>query len=181
MTVQVGFHQLDDAFVHLFTEAVDELDAVVVVGVVAGGDHDAAVKPVGTGHIGHGGGGGHVEQVGIRPGGNQSAHQGVFKHVAGAAGVLADDNPGRIVTAGPALQLAVVPAQKTAHLISVVSSQTAVGLPPEAVGSKIFTHEKTPFEIKARTKPVRRIDKLVFKNTCCHCEPVRTLVWQSPG
>ena len=26
----------------------------------------------------------------------------------------------------------------------------------------------------------RRSDQLVFVRSCCHCEPVRTLVWQSP-
>ena len=145
LAVQVGLHQGDDAFVHLLAEAVDELDAVVVIGVVAGGDHDAAVKALGPDHIGHGGGGGDVEQVGVRAGGHQAAHQAVLKHIAGPAGILADDDPGRTVGPAAALQLGIVPAQETPHLIGVVGGQIAVGLSPEAIGSKVFSHGNSPF------------------------------------
>ena len=138
--VQISLHQPNDGFIHLLPGAVNELDAVVVVGVVAGGDHNAAVKILGAHHVGHGGRGGNVEQVGIRPGGNQAAHQRVFKHIAGAPGVLADDDFRRFVRPGAVLQLGVVPAQEAAHLEGVVSSQGAVGLPTEAVGSKVFSH-----------------------------------------
>ena len=140
IAVQIRLHQTDDAFVHLLAEVVDELDAVVVVGVVAGGDHDAAVEALGTDNEGHAGGGGNVEQIGVCAGGNQTAHQAVLEHVARPAGILADDDSGGAVGAGAALQLGVVPAEKTTDLEGVVSGKIAVGFSTEAVGSKIFAH-----------------------------------------
>ena len=138
LAVEIGFDQGDDALIHLLAEGIDELDAVVVVGVVGGGDHDAAVEILGPGHISHGGGGGHVEQVGIRAGGHQTAHQGVLEHVAGAAGVLADDDPGRTVGTAAALQLGVVPAQEAPHLPGMVRGKRAVRFAPKSVGTEIF-------------------------------------------
>ena len=86
-----------------------------------------------------------MEQVGIRTGGHQAAHQTVFKHVAGPAGVLADDDPGRLIKTGTAFQLAVVPAQETANLKGMVSGQIYIGFSAEAIGSKIFTHREGSF------------------------------------
>ena len=61
LSVQIGFDQGDNTLLHLFAEAVDELDAVVIVGIVAGGDHNAAVKALRPDHKGHRGGGGNVK------------------------------------------------------------------------------------------------------------------------
>ena len=140
LAVQIGFDQGDHALVHLLAQGIQELDAVVVIGIVGGGDHDAAVEILGPGHIGHGGGGGDVEQVGVRAGGHQTAHQGVLEHVAGAAGVLADDDPGGTLLALPAAELGEVPAQEAAHLKSVVRGQIHIGFPTEAVSTEIFSH-----------------------------------------
>ena len=63
LAVEIGLDEGDDTLVHLLAEGVDELDAVVGVGVVGGGDHDAAVEILGPGHEGDGGGGGDVQQV----------------------------------------------------------------------------------------------------------------------
>src|SRR5699024_5283446 len=60
--VQVILHQLQGLLVHLFTTVVDELDAVVIVGIVAGRDHDAAVKVVHPGDVSYAGSGGDVQQ-----------------------------------------------------------------------------------------------------------------------
>ena len=140
LAVQVGFDQGDGIFVHLFAGAVEELDAVVIVGVVAGGDHDAAVEFIHSGHVGDRGGGGHVEQVGVRAGCHHAAHQGILEHVAGSSGILADDDAGRLLLAVHPSQLAVVPAQEAADLIGVIGGQSHICFPAEAVCSKIFTH-----------------------------------------
>ena len=42
--VEVSLNQEQRFFVHFLAVAVNELDAVVIVRVVAGGDHDAAVE-----------------------------------------------------------------------------------------------------------------------------------------
>ena len=91
--VQIGFDLVDDALLHLLPFAVEQLDAVVVEGVVAGGDHDAAVEPFRPGDIGHAGSGGHVEQVSVGARGGHAGGQGVLQHIAGTAGILADDDP----------------------------------------------------------------------------------------
>ena len=144
LAVQVQLHQFDGLFIHLFTVAVNELDTVVVVGIVAGGDHNTAVKFIHPGHIGHRGGGGHVKQIRIGTGGSKTCHQSILKHIAGAAGILADNHSGRLRILGPALQFPIVPAQKTSHLKSMVRSEIHIGFAAEAVSSKILAHRNTP-------------------------------------
>ena len=86
-----------------------------------------------------------MEQVGIRAGGHETADQGVLKHVAGAPGVLANDDPGRAFLPLPAAELGEVPAQEAADLEGVVGGEGQIGFPAEAVGSEIFAHKlKTP-------------------------------------
>ena len=120
--------------------SIEQLNAVIIEWIMAGRDHHATVKLIHFGDIGHGRGGGNVQQVSICAGGYKTADQRVFKHIAGAAGILADDDPGRLVGAGSALDLAVVPAQEAAHLKSVVRSQIHIGFPTEAVSAEILSH-----------------------------------------
>ena len=47
----------------VYKRQVDDLDAVVVKWVVAGRNHNSAVKSLGAHHIGHAGGGGDMEQI----------------------------------------------------------------------------------------------------------------------
>ena len=94
-----------------------------------------------------------MEQIGIGTGSHQAAHQAILKHIAGAAGILADDNAGRLVGTGTMLQLAIVPAQETTNLKSMVCGQIAVGLSAEAVRSKIFTHKFLLYWCLATTTP----------------------------
>ena len=63
-----------------------------------------------------------MEQISIRAGRYQTADQAVFKHVAGAAGILADDDSGRTVCAGTPFQLGIIPAQETTDFKRMVSS-----------------------------------------------------------
>ena len=130
--VQIGLDALQQALLHFLPVAVDELDPVVMIGVVAGGDHDAAVKVVRTGDVGHAGGAGHMQQISVRPGGGEAGAEGRLIHVAGATGVLADDHLGFVI-------LAIVPAQVAADLEGMVHGQVLIGFPAEAVSSEIFT------------------------------------------
>ncbi len=138
--VQVVLDQFDGVLAHLLAVAVQQLYAVVVEGVVGRRDHDAAVELVGVGDPGHAGRGGDVEHVGVRAAGRQARDQRVFKHVAGTAGVLADDDLRVLPVAGKAPLLGIVPAQEAPHLVGMVRRQCNVGLPPEAVGAEIFAH-----------------------------------------
>ena len=81
-----------------------------------------------------------MQQVGIRTGSGQARHQAVLEHVAGAAGVLANDDAGRLIVAVALPQCIIIPAQKTAHLVCVVGGQIHTGLATEAVCTKIFSH-----------------------------------------
>ena len=56
-----------------------------------------------------------MEQISIRAAGDQAANQAILKHIAGAPGVFADNDPGRLIAAAAALQLGIIPSQKAAH------------------------------------------------------------------
>ena len=135
LAVDVLLDLEDGLLVHLLAAAAQELDAVVVVGVVGGGDHDAAVEVVHAGDPGHGGGGGHVHDIGVRAGGHEARAQRVLEHVGGAAGVLADDDPGLL-----AQTRAVVPAEEAADLDGVLIAQALVRLAAKAVRAEVFAH-----------------------------------------
>ncbi len=140
LSVQVVLNIADGGLVHLLAVAVEKLDTVVVIRIVAGGDHDAAVEILCPGHIADGGGRGHMEQIGIGAGGRDAAHQAVFKHIAGPAGILADDDAGRGLLALLSAELPVIPAQKTADLVGVLSLEVHIGLAPESICAEIPAH-----------------------------------------
>ena len=105
-------------------------------GVVAGRNHDAAVKLVHLGDVRHAGRGGDVHQAGVRTGGRDAGGQGALKHIAGPAGVFSDHDLALVVPA-------VVPAQEAAHLKSVVHGEGHVGLAAKTVRTKIFRHSRS--------------------------------------
>ena len=131
ITVEVGLNLVEDALLHLLTLAVEELDAVVVVGVVAGAYHNAAVEVVHTRYVAHAGRGGDVQQVGVRAGAGEPRGERALEHVARTAGVLAYDYLGLVLAA-------VVPADETPNLEGVLGGQIHIGFTTEAVGSKVF-------------------------------------------
>ena len=53
--VDVVLDLADRLLIHLLSAAVKQLDAVIVVGVVGSRDHDAAVKVIHPGDVGHAG------------------------------------------------------------------------------------------------------------------------------
>ena len=90
--IQKRLGALDHRVLHLFALGVDKLEPVIPIGIVAGADHHAAVKALGAGHIGHAGRGGDVQQVSVRAGGGKPCAQRILQHIAGGAGILADDH-----------------------------------------------------------------------------------------
>ena len=140
LAVDIVLYQQQDFFGHLFAVAVDQLDAVIVIGVVTGRDHDATVKVIHTGDVGHRRGGRDMKQVSICTGSGQASNQTILEHIRAAAGILADDDAGRLVVAVTLTQSVIIPAQKTAYLVGMVSSQSNSSLPTEAISSKILSH-----------------------------------------
>ena len=131
-----------DLFLHsrldLLPHAIDDLDPVVIEWIVAGRDHDPAVKVLRAHHIRDTGRGGHMEQKRIRPGSRDPRRQRVLEHIAAPPGVLSDGD----------LRLfafAVVPSQETSHTECMFGSQDHIRLPAETVRTKIFSHRTAPF------------------------------------
>ena len=109
LTLNIIFNQQQCLFWHLLTVAVDQLDTVIVVRIVAGGNHDTAVKVIHTGNISHRRGRSDMEQIGICTGSGQTSDQTVFEHIGAAARILADDDTSRVVIAVALTQRIVIP------------------------------------------------------------------------
>ena len=120
LAVNVVLHEQQSLFRHLFTVAVDQLDAVVVVGVVAGRDHDAAVEVIHTGDVGYGRGCGDMEQISICTGRRQTSHQTIFKHIRATACILADNDTGRLIISVALTESIIVPAEETTYFVGVI-------------------------------------------------------------
>ncbi len=91
---QVAVQHALDAHFDLVGELVavrsEKLDAVVLKGVVGGRDHHAEVGAQRPRQHGHGRRRYGAEQEDVHAGGAKTGHEGVFDHVAGQAGILAD-------------------------------------------------------------------------------------------
>ena len=105
---------------------------------MGGGDHDATVEAAVHCLVRDAGRGDHVQHVGVRTTGNQPAHQGRLKHVAGAACVLADDDAGLAL-----LARTVVPPHEAADLEGMLDVEPLVGPPSKAVGAEVL-HPSPP-------------------------------------
>ena len=133
IAVEIGLDAVQQALFHLVAVGIDELDSVVVIGVVAGGDHNAAVEIVRPSDIGHARRTGDMQQIGIGTGSGKTGTQRGLEHVARAAGVLADHDLGFVI-------LSVVPAEIAADLKGVIDGQVLVGLSAKSVSSEILPH-----------------------------------------
>ena len=142
--VDVVLHQQQGLLGHLLTVAIDQLDTVIIVRVVAGRDHDAAIKVVHAGNISYRRRSSDVQQVSVCSGGGQSCDQTVLEHIGAAAGVFADYNACRLVVAIALAEHIVIPAQKATNLVGMVGSQINTSFTTEAIGPKILSHSCLP-------------------------------------
>ena len=133
IAVEIGLDTVQEALFHLVAVGIDELDSVVVIGVVAGGDHDAAVEIVDARDIGNAGRGGNMEHIGVRAGSRDAGDQGMLQHIAGSTGVLADDHAGLVIPT-------VIPADEPSDLIGMLYGQDLVDLAAKTIRSEIFSH-----------------------------------------
>lgn len=127
----------------------EELDAVVLVRIVRGADHDTGGQAQRARQVGHGRRRDGPGQQHVDTGGRQAGFQGGFQHVAGNAGVLADHDLGP-VAAAPAGVLAMFARQHPAGGIAQTQREggvdhRAADFAAHAVGTKIFalTHVGT--------------------------------------
>ena len=140
LAVDVVLHQQQRLFGHFLAVAVDQLDTIIVVGVVAGRDHDAAIEIVHAGNVSHRRRSSDVQQVGVCAGSGQASDKTIFKHIGAAAGVLADNNTGRLAVAVALAEHIIIPAKEAANLVGVVGSQINTSFTTEAISSKVLSH-----------------------------------------
>ena len=77
----------------------EQLDAVVLIGIVRGRDHDAEIAAHGARQHGDRGRRHRAEQQDIHADRGEAGHERVFDHVAGEPRVLADDDPVAVIAA----------------------------------------------------------------------------------
>ena len=133
LAIDVVLDELQYVLVHLKTVAIDELNAVIAKRVVARADHDAAIEAAFHGLMRYTRCGDHVQHIGVRTARDQATHQRRLEHITRATRVLTHDDARLALAVG-----AVIPAHKTANLISVLYRQPNVSLTAKAVGAKVL-------------------------------------------
>ena len=118
--INIVLHQQQGLLGHFFTVTVYQFDSVVVVWIVAGGNHDAAVEVIHARNVSHRRCGGDVEQISICTGSRQASHQTIFKHIGAAARILTNDDTSRIGVTIALTQCIIIPAQKTTYFVGMV-------------------------------------------------------------
>ena len=143
---QQGLDLVLDGVLELVAAAGEELDAVVLEGVVRGGDHDAQVDVLSGGQVGDGRGGKDADTGDVDAGGGQTRTNGVVEKFAAGARVAPDDGaraPGAGVVGGRVLS-----GQDAgcglAELDCEGRREQIVGQAPHPVGAEESCHERIP-------------------------------------
>ena len=118
--VNVILHQQQSLLRHFFAVAVDQLNTVVIVWIVAGRDHDATVEIIHTSDVSYGRSRGDMEQISICTRSGQASDQAVLKHIGTAASILADNDTSRVSVTVALTQSVIIPTQKAPHLVGMV-------------------------------------------------------------
>ena len=87
-------HPLLHGVRQLIALGVEHLDAVILIGIMAGGDDHTGIRSVVAHQIRHCGGRDHTQQLHIRAHAAQASGQGRFQHIRGNAGVLTNGDEG---------------------------------------------------------------------------------------
>ena len=96
LSINVILHLQQSFLRHFFTVAVDQLDVIIIVRIVVGGNHDTTVEVIHTGDVSYRRSDSNMIQVSICTGSNQASDQDVLKHTEAAIGILANDDTSRI-------------------------------------------------------------------------------------
>ena len=121
----------------LVAGAGKNLDAVEFHRVVGGRDDNTGIRVVFLDQIGHSGGGQHAQALHVRAHAAQAGGQGRFQHIAGLAGILADEDAGAV--AGAARQDS---SSAAADLHGHLTGQVRARHTADAIRSKIFSHNQ---------------------------------------
>ena len=145
----VGFDLVLDLIGQFVAVALEDLDAVELHRIVGGRDHDAGIGIVLAHQIGHSGRWQNAQTFHIRTHAAQTGGQGCFQHITRLAGVLADQDARTV--AGAAGQHR---SSAAADLHCQLTGQVCACNTAHTIGSKIFSHNKTPLSIERRTLSV---------------------------
>ena len=116
----------------------ENLNAVILKGVVGGGNHHPRVRLVLLHQIGHCRGGHHAQSHYAGPNAAKPGGHGILQHIRGEPGVLADENPG--VPVGFICQHL---CRRPAQLGGQLAGQVLVGNASDSVCSKKPSHKNT--------------------------------------
>lgn len=130
--LQCSFHFCGN----LVSVSIHDLDSIVIIRIVAGRNHNAAVEIFCTDYICHTRCGSNMQQECICSGCRNTGNQCILKHVTAATCVLSDNDPSPVI-------LVVIPAQVTSNFICMIRSQYFICLTAKTVCSKIFSHIST--------------------------------------
>ena len=136
-TVEVILDFLYDIIAELLAVSIDDLDAVIIVRIMGGGDHHATVEVLRAGHISDGRSCRHMQKVSICTGRSDTCGDCIFKHIAGTSRILTDDDAAVLAVF---LLLSIVPSEELAYTEGTVRCQIDIGLTTVTIGSKIFSH-----------------------------------------
>ena len=131
----LGLHPFLQCVGELVAPAVEDLDAVVLKGVVAGGDDHARVRLHLDGEVGHRRGGDGAQGHHVAARGGDAGDQRALQHVRGYAGVHADGDERR-----RALLLCQYQRHRLPYPVRQLRRQVLAYDPTNAVRSKKLTH-----------------------------------------
>ena len=134
VTVDVVLNGGFQSGVDLHAFAVDDLDAVVVIGIVRGGDHDAAAELLVSDQVDQLRRRADAQQPGIGAQGGNAGGKRAFKHTAGKAGIPSDQDAAA----------AEILAQILADAVSHVDGKILIGAASDAVRTEMYSHLTAP-------------------------------------
>ena len=147
LAIQEVLNARNGCIVHLLTIAVDELNTVVVIRIVACRNHDTAIKAVTLRDVGHGGSSRYVQEVSICTRRGYPCREGVFQHVRRATRVLT--NYDATATIGGAE----IPTEEAPYLEGMFRREPYICFTTKAVCSEIFSHKKKGERRKEKGDP----------------------------
>ncbi len=133
LPIQIRLNLLLDCRLKLVALPVYHLNPVIIIRIMACRNHNAAIKILAAHHVGNTWCRGHMEQIYVRPARGKTRRERVLKHIAGAAGILANHHLCLML-------LPVIPSQKPAHLKRLLHFKIYISLSPKTIRPKIFAH-----------------------------------------
>ncbi len=92
-SINIRFNELLYIGAHLMSHGIDDFNSIIIKRIVAGRNHNSAVKLFRPHHIRNTWRRRHMQQVSIGSAGRKSGRQRIFKHITGTPCVFSNNNP----------------------------------------------------------------------------------------